>query len=101
MKILQTKNVTKHFQGVYALNGVSLDFEQGQITGIVGPNGSGKSTLTNVLSGMFRFDAGTVVIDGLENKSIKPYDLPAFGITRTFQEVRLFEQMTVLDNILV
>ncbi len=99
--ILQTKNLTKHFQGVYALNGVSLNFEKGQITGIVGPNGSGKSTLTNLLSGIFPFDSGSVIIDGVETKKIQPYDLPEFGITRSFQEIRLFEQMTVLDNILV
>jgi ABC-type branched-subunit amino acid transport system ATPase component len=101
MKILATKNLTKHFQGVYALNGVSLEFEQGHITGIVGPNGSGKSTLTNVLSGMLKLDGGSVIINDVQLTSIQPFDLPAFGLTRTFQEIRLFEQMTVLDNILV
>ncbi len=101
MIILETKNLTKHFQGVYALNGVTMQFERAAITGIVGPNGSGKSTLTNVLSGMFEFDSGTVIIDGFKTASVKAHDLPEFGITRTFQEVRLFEQMTVMDNILV
>lgn len=101
MHILSTKNLSKHFGGLYAVNNLSLNFEQGKITGIVGPNGSGKSTFTNLLTGMFKFDAGIISVDGIHLHQIKPYDLPSFGITRTFQEVRLFEQMTVLDNILV
>jgi len=99
--ILQTHNLTKHFDGVYAVNGVSISFEQGAVTGIIGPNGSGKSTLTNLLSGIFEFDKGAIVIDGVNLKKIRSSELPEFGITRTFQDVRLFEQMTVLDNLLV
>src|SRR5262245_19609 len=101
MFILQTKNLTKHFQGVFAVNKLSVSFEQGKITGIVGPNGSGKSTLTNLLSGIYKFDAGSIAVDGIEVNDVKAYEIREFGITRTFQEVRLFEQMTVLDNILV
>ena len=101
MNILQTHNLTKHFDGVYAVDSLSIGFEKGTITGIIGPNGSGKSTLTNLLSGMFEFDKGVVVIEGEHCQKIKTHDLPAYGLTRTFQEVRLFEQMTVLDNLLV
>ena len=101
MDILSTKNLTKHFDGVYAVNDLSIAFEKGAITGIIGPNGSGKSTLTNLLSGMFEFDRGSVMIEGEHLKKINAYDLPTFGLTRSFQEVRLFEQMTVLDNLLV
>ncbi len=101
MKILETHNLTKHFDGVYAVNGLDIAFEQGAITGIIGPNGSGKSTLTNLLTGIFGFNHGTVMVEGVTLKKISAYKLPAFGITRTFQEVRLFEQMTILDNILV
>ena len=61
MKILATHNLTKHFDGVYAVNSVDVSFEKGMITGIIGPNGSGKSTLTNLLSGMFAFDKGMVL----------------------------------------
>lgn len=100
--ILQTHNLKKHFGGVYALDGLSVGFEQGKITGIVGPNGSGKSTLVNLLSGLYKADGGHLIVDGVRlNKLYEPYELETYKITRTFQEVRLFEQMTVLDNILV
>lgn len=100
-KILETRNLTKHFDGVYAVNDLSIGVERGVITGIIGPNGSGKSTLTNLLSGIVAFNKGSVVIDEIKLNKIIPYELPAYGLTRTFQDVRLFEQMTVLDNLLV
>ena len=102
MKILQVHNLSKHFGGVYAVNNLSLDFEIGKITGIVGPNGSGKSTLINLLSGLYEKDGGNLTVDGVKLKKLyKPYELLDYKISRTFQEVRLFEQMTVLDNLLV
>lgn len=101
MDILNTHNLSKHFDGVYAVDSLSIDFKQGKITGLIGPNGSGKSTLTNLLTGIHRLDGGMAVIDGVSLKKIIPHEVPLYGITRTFQEVRLFEQMTVLDNILV
>ena len=98
----QTKNLSKHFDGVKAVDGLSVDIEKGKITGIVGPNGSGKTTLINMLSGMIGIDDGMVVLnDALKLSKIKSYDIFAYGITRTFQDVRLFNQMTVLDNMLV
>ncbi len=101
MKILETKNLIKKFDGVHAVNHLSLSFEQGKITAIVGPNGSGKTTLTNVLSGVLPIDGGAVVIQGVHLSKIVLHQASAYGLTRTFQEVRLFNQMTVLDNILV
>ena len=71
------------------------------MTSIVGPNGSGKSTLVNLLSGVLPLDGGLVVIDGVGLKVVKAYETPAHGITRTFQEVRLFDQISVWDNIMV
>ncbi|OGF92690.1 MAG: hypothetical protein A2626_03455 [Candidatus Nealsonbacteria bacterium RIFCSPHIGHO2_01_FULL_38_55] len=112
MPILQTKNLphinaidirglTKRFDGVKAVDGLSMDIEKGKITGIIGPNGSGKTTLVNLLSGMIGIDGGMIIVDdALELSNIKPYDILAYGITRTFQEARLFNQMTVLDNVL-
>jgi len=102
MFILQTKNLIKNFDGVKAVDGLSVDIEKGKITGVIGPNGSGKTTLINLISGMTRIDGGFVVLEGnLRLAKIKPYDIASYGITRTFQDVRLFNQMTVLDNILI
>ncbi len=102
MPILSTHNLTKHYDGVYAVNKLSISFEAGKITGIIGPNGSGKSTLINTLTGLIPIDAGEVVIVGAEKlQKVQAYEVPSLGMTRTFQDVRLFEQMPVLDNILV
>ncbi len=101
MQVLKTKSITKHFSGVHAVDNLSISFESGKITGIIGPNGSGKSTLVNLFSGIVPIDSGTVVFDNAEElKSIKTYEIADYGIVRTFQEVRLFEQIPVLDNIL-
>ena len=102
MPILSPHNLTKHFDGVYAVNKLSITFEAGTITSIIGPNGSGKSTLVNTLTGMIPMDSGQVVIAGREHLSrLYAHEVPDLGMTRTFQDVRLFEQMPVLDNILV
>ena len=102
MSLLATNNLEKHFDGVYAVNKLSISFEAGKITSIVGPNGSGKSTLINTLTGMHEIDGGEVIIAGAEKLTrIRAYEVPFFGMTRTFQDVKLFEQMPVLDNILV
>lgn len=99
---LTTKNLVKKFDAVHAVDHLSLQFAAGQITSIIGPNGSGKSTLVNLLTGVLPLDSGEIVV--LEQASLKKIDItqvPTYGITRTFQDVRLFEQMSVLDNILV
>jgi ABC-type branched-subunit amino acid transport system ATPase component len=102
MSILTTKNLTKHFDGTYAVNKLSINFEAGKISGIIGPNGSGKSTLINTLTGMIPMDSGEIVVAGSERLTrMKAYEVPIYGMTRTFQDVRLFEQMPVIDNILV
>jgi len=102
MDALQVKNLVKEFGGVRAVDGLSLSFEKGMITGVVGPNGSGKTTLTNLLTGMHPITSGTVVVGGEnEHGEIRSYDVFHLGITRTFQNVRVFEQMSVMDNILV
>ncbi len=101
MAILETKGIKKYFGGVHAVDGVSVAFEQGKITGLIGPNGSGKTTMMNILSGFIPFDSGTISILGEDLKKVSPWDMPELGITRTFQNIRVFEQMTVLDNLLV
>lgn len=101
MHILETKNLMKHFDGVRAVDNVDIAIEAGKITAIIGPNGSGKSTLINMFTGIAPIDGGVVIAGGKKLSFIRPHDVPCHGIARTFQDVRLFEQMTVLDNILV
>jgi branched-chain amino acid transport system ATP-binding protein len=98
---LQTKNLVKEFGGVRAVDGLSISIPQGKITGIIGPNGSGKTTLTNVLTGVHAIDAGVVEVGGVGHKRIRPYEVFGLGITRTFQNVRVFEQISILDNVLI
>lgn len=99
---LKTKNLKKHFGGIYVTDDLSLSFPKGEIVALIGPNGSGKSTLINILSGVLSFESGTITIDGEKEKgNLQPYEIAELGLTRTFQEVRVFEQITVLDNILV
>lgn len=98
---IQTIGVTKSFDGVKALDDVTLTIPIFGITSIVGPNGSGKSTLVNLLTGVLPYDKGIVKIETNSFKVIHAYDTPDHGITRTFQEVRLFDQMTVWDNMMV
>ena len=99
--VLETEEVSKHFGAVKAVDRLSISIPRGGITSIVGPNGSGKSTLINLLSGTLPLDGGMVIIDGVGLKIVKAYETPAHGITRTFQEVRLFDQMSVWDNLMV
>jgi ABC-type branched-subunit amino acid transport system ATPase component len=99
--LLEVKNLKKSFGGVHAVDNLSLSIGKGTITSIIGPNGSGKTTLTNLATGMMPFDSGTLVIGGAHCARIAPFDISTYGMTRTFQNIRLFEQMTVLDNLLV
>jgi len=102
MPLLSTHQLTKHFDGVAAVDRLSLNFEAGKVTGIIGPNGSGKSTLINLLTGVLPFDSGAIIVgDKIRLAKIRSYEAEEYGLTRTFQDVRLFEQMPVLDNILV
>lgn len=101
MKSLETHNLVKKFDGVHAVDGLSISIAENSITGMIGPNGSGKTTLTNLLSGVLSISSGEIIVSGLKLTKIKSHEVSTYGITRTFQDVRLFEQMTVLDNILV
>ena len=98
---IQTIGITKEFGGVKALDDVTLTIPIFGITSIVGPNGSGKSTLVNLLTGVLPYDQGIVKIETNSFSVIHAHETPKLGITRTFQEVRLFDQMTVWDNMMV
>jgi branched-chain amino acid transport system permease protein len=99
--LMKVRGVAKHFGGVYALNGVSFDLREGEILGVIGPNGSGKSTFINACSGIVRADAGTVELDGVDITRMAPWDIHARGVARIFQNVRLWESMTVLENVML
>ncbi|MFC4122971.1 ABC transporter permease subunit [Nonomuraea zeae] len=98
---LEVREVTKRFKGLVALDGVSLTVPSGQIRGIVGPNGSGKTTLFNVISGFYTATQGSVVLRGREVSGLAPYRLSLLGVARTFQNLRLFEDLSVRENLLL
>ncbi len=98
---LETQDISKHFGAVKALDQLSVAISKKGMTSIVGPNGSGKSTFINVLSGVLPLDGGMVIIDGLGLRVVKAHETPSHGMTRSFQEVRLFDQVSVWDNIMV
>ena len=100
MSLLAVRGIAKRFGGVHAVDGVDLAVEEGDLYGLIGPNGSGKTTLVDLITGFQRPDAGSVSFDGADVTRRPPHRLAALGIARTFQRVRLFNGMTVLDNVL-
>lgn len=101
MTILEANGVSKNFGGLKALSGVSFAVEAGEILGVIGPNGSGKTTLFNVLTGIYPPSAGTVIYRGEQLSGLPPYHVTRRGVVRTFQNIRIFSNMTVMDNVLV
>jgi len=98
---LRTEQVQKSFGGVHALDGCSVELEQGTVAGLIGPNGSGKTTLFNVITGYERVDGGEVYLDGRRITDLPPERVFSLGIGRTFQLTRIFPRLTVLENMLV
>ena len=98
---LETREISKHFDAIKAVDRLTLSIPREGMTSIVGPNGSGKSTFVNLLSGTLPLDGGMLIIDDVGLKVVKAYETPDHGLTRTFQEVRLFDQISVWDNIMV
>jgi len=101
MPVLAVDGVRKSFGGVTAVNGVSFALEAGRIYGLIGPNGSGKTTLFNCITGLERRDAGHVVFKGERIDHLKPHQVANRGIGRTFQVIRVFPELTALENLLV
>jgi branched-chain amino acid transport system permease protein len=97
--LLQCRDVAKRFGGLQALAGVTLDVRRGEILALVGPNGSGKSTLINMISGHYPLSAGAVVLDGEVISALQPHQVAAKGVARTYQIPRLFDHLTVLENV--
>jgi branched-chain amino acid transport system ATP-binding protein len=99
--LLEVRNVTRRFGGIVALDDVSFDVEAGQIVGLIGPNGAGKTTTFNVITRLYRPDAGELSFAGESLLSTPPYRVVQRGIARTFQNLELFKTMTVRENVVV
>src|SRR5439155_24666232 len=99
--VLVVDGVRKSFGGVTAVSGVSFALEPGRIYGLIGPNGSGKTTLFNCITGIERLDAGRVTLAGQRIDGLKPWQIARRGVGRTFQVIRVFPELTALENLLV
>jgi len=99
--LLELRGVRKQFGGVAALNGLDLHVDPGEIVSVIGPNGAGKSTMFNVITGLSDLDAGDVAFKGESIASLLPHQIVRIGIARTFQNVKLFPNMTILENAMV
>jgi branched-chain amino acid transport system ATP-binding protein len=99
--IVTARGVTRRFGGLLALDGIDLNVPRGIVQAIIGPNGSGKTTLLNALSGASHADAGSIRVDGREIFRLKPHRIARLGLARTFQNIRIFGDLTVLENVKV
>jgi branched-chain amino acid transport system ATP-binding protein len=99
--LLELRNVAKHFGGLYALSGLGMQVNEGEIVSVIGPNGAGKSTMFNVVTGLYEPDEGDVIFKGQGIVGLAPNQITRLGIARTFQTVHLFPNMTVLENAMV
>mgnify|MGYP003888541511 FL=1 len=98
--VMELKNITLRFGGVVAIKDISFDIREGEIRAIIGPNGAGKSSMLNVISGFYNPQEGDLIYKGYKRPKMRPYQVSRMGIARTFQNIALFEGMSVLDNIM-
>jgi branched-chain amino acid transport system ATP-binding protein len=96
---LEIRNLTHRFGGIQALTGINLTLKRGEIIGLIGPNGAGKTTVFNLVSGFYVPSEGDIILDGVRINARKPHEIAAMKVGRTFQNIRLWNEMTVLDNI--
>ena len=101
MSLVAARGVSKRFGGVRALSGVSFSIEHGEIFGLIGPNGAGKTTLFNVITGIYAPDEGAVELDGRRLNGLKPHQITQAGIARSFQKIRLFANLSALENVMI
>lgn len=100
-QFLEAHGVTKQFGGLTAVNKVDFVMEPGVIAGLIGPNGAGKTTFFNMITGVYQVTSGALIFNGVDIGRMKPHDITRLGIARTFQNIRLFQAMTVVENVLV
>ena len=101
MALLEVKGITKRFGGLVAVNDLSLSLDKGQILGLIGPNGAGKTTAFNMISGFYKPDEGDIQFDGKRINGLRPDQVCKLGLSRTFQVVKPFPQLSVRDNVMV
>jgi branched-chain amino acid transport system ATP-binding protein len=101
MTALELKGVSKQFGGLTAVNQIDLEMKTNSITAIIGPNGAGKTTLFNLITGIYKPDSGSIVMSGTSLINQKPNQIANLGIARTFQNIRLFKEMTALENVMI
>lgn len=101
MNLFEARNVTKMFGGLTAVHNVDFTLEKGMIAGLIGPNGAGKTTFFNGITGIYQVTSGSMTFDGKEITKLKPFQITALGIARTFQNIRLFSNMSAIENVLV
>jgi branched-chain amino acid transport system ATP-binding protein len=99
--ILDARNVTMQFGGLKAVDGFNLRLNAGELIGLIGPNGAGKTTVFNVLTGVYKPTQGEVFVAGVDTFKLKPFQISHLGVSRTFQNIRLFKELTALDNVLI
>ena len=99
--LLQTKNLTKVFGGLTAIDDVNLAINQGDIVSLIGPNGAGKTTFFNCITGLYHPSRGEIIFNGQKMDGLKPHTITSKGMTRTFQNIRLFPEMTAMENVMV
>ena len=99
MPLLQVKNMTHFFGGLRAVHNYDLEIEPGQVIGLIGPNGAGKTTIFNLITGIYQPTEGEIIFNGQNLVGLKPYQIAAQGVCRTFQTLRLWRHMTVLDHV--
>ena len=100
-KLLQAQGLGKRFGGLQALSDVSFDIEQGEIYGLIGPNGAGKTTLFNVLTGLYIPEDGSCTFNGQSMSGKKPHEVAYAGLARTFQNIRLFANLSAIENVMI
>jgi len=101
MAILDVRELNRSFGGLQAVNDVSFTVREGSIKALIGPNGAGKTTLFNLVSGVLGPDSGTILFSGMQIQGMKPFQIAAKGMARTFQHIRLFPKMTAIENIMI
>jgi branched-chain amino acid transport system ATP-binding protein len=97
--ILQANGVTIRFGGLTAVSNFNFEIRAHELAGLIGPNGAGKTTIFNMLTGVYKPTEGTITVGGQPTAELKPYEITALGVARTFQNIRLFKELTVLDNV--